>query len=153
MKRMLLSVAVVVLPVMAAAQHALVGTFAGSGDKPTVCLLRHGMYECKSCVPRYKIKADGTDQPVSGHPDYDTVAVRVVSDQKIEITNKKDGKVVATLTSTVSSDGKTLMFTFYDNSANDGWPVSGKGEAERVGKTGAELTLSPAHGELPRSTW
>ncbi|HEY0725702.1 MAG TPA: hypothetical protein VGD41_17230, partial [Pyrinomonadaceae bacterium] len=29
-----------------------------------------------------------------------------ISLTKIEITNKKDGKVVATLTSTVSSDGK-----------------------------------------------
>src|SRR5882757_5405958 len=61
--------------------------------KPDVFLLQNGMYECKSCTPPYKIKADGAGQSVSGHPYFDSVAIRVVSDHEIEETDKKDGKV------------------------------------------------------------
>jgi hypothetical protein len=93
------------------------------------------MYTCKTCVPPYTIKADGTDQSVTGHPYFDSVAIKVVNDNAIEETDKKNGKVVATSTSTVSSDGNTLMFTFNDSSnTNGGPPVTGKGEATRVAK-------------------
>ena len=69
-------------------------------------------------------------EAVSGHPYYDTIAIKVVNDHSIEETDKKNGKVVANSTSTVSSDGNTLMFTFSDSSnTNGGPPVTGKGEA------------------------
>ena len=81
------------------------------------------------------MKADGTDQPVSGHPYFDSVAIKVINDHSIEETDKKNGKVVATSTTTVSPDGKTVMFTFSDSSnTNGGPPVTGSGEATRVAK-------------------
>ena len=90
---------------------------------------------CKTCTPPYSVKADGTDQPVTGHPYYDTVVIKVVSEHEIEETHKKDGKVVSTSTVTVSSDGNTMTFTFSDSSdTNGGPPVTGKGEATRVAK-------------------
>jgi hypothetical protein len=58
--------------------------------------------------PKYRVKADGTDQKVTGHPYYDTVAVKVVDDHSVEITEKKDGKTMGTDTDTASSDGNTL---------------------------------------------
>src|ERR1035438_9028450 len=94
------------MPMLAAAQSAFDGTWkidmnkVNFPKKPDVFLLQSGMYECKSCTPPYAIKADGTDQPVSGHPYFDTVAIKVVND-KIEETDKKQGKVVSTSTSTV----------------------------------------------------
>jgi hypothetical protein len=103
--------------------------------KPDVFLLQNGMYACKTCTPPYEIKADGSDQAVSGHPYFDTVAIKVLNDHAIEETDKKGGKVVATSTSTVSSDGNTVMFEFSDSSnTNGGPPVTGKGEATRVAK-------------------
>jgi len=100
-----------------------------------VFLLQNGMYACKTCTPPYEIKADGSDQAVSGHPYIDTVAIHVVNDHAIEETDKKGGKVVATSTSTVSPDGNTVMFSFSDSSnTNGGPPVTGKGEATRVEK-------------------
>jgi hypothetical protein len=63
------------------------------------------------------------------------VAIKVVNDHEIEETDKKDGKVVANSTSTVSADDKTLNFEFSDSSnTNGGPPVTGKGEATRVAK-------------------
>lgn len=104
-------------------------------QKPDVFTLQNGMYNCKSCTPAYTIKADGTDQPVTGHPYFDTVAIKAVNDHQIQETDKKAGKVVTTSTSTVSPDGKTLNFEFTDSSDTNGKaPVRGKGEATLVAK-------------------
>jgi hypothetical protein len=128
-------------PMLASAQSQFDGTWktdmstAGFSKKPNVLLLQNGTYECKTCVPPYAIKADGSDQSVSGHPYFDTIAIKVVNDREVEMTNKKDGKVVATSTSTVSPDGKTTSFTFSDSSnTNGGPPVTGKGESILVAK-------------------
>jgi hypothetical protein len=93
------------------------------------------MYSCKTCTPPYTIKADGSDQAVTGHPYFDTVAIKVVSDHEIQETDKKGGKVVATSTTTISPDGKTAMWSFTDSSnTNGGPPVTGKGESTLVMK-------------------
>src|ERR1035438_1510451 len=92
------------------------------------------MYECKTCVPPIKIKADGQDQSVTGHPYYDTVAIKVIGDHEIEETDKKNGKTVSTSKTMVSSDGKTMTFEFSDSSNTNAAPVTGKGEETRVAK-------------------
>ena len=80
----------------------------GSGTAE-VMTLKDGLYTC-NCAPPIHIKADGTDQPISGRPDMDTMAVKVVNDHVVEQTAKKDGKVVFTRTYTVAPDGKTATF-------------------------------------------
>ena len=129
------------LPTLAMAQSAFNGTWkidmnkVDFPKKPDEYLLQNGMYECKTCAPPYKIKADGSDQSVTGHPYFDSVAIKVVSDHEIEETDKKAGKVVATSTSTVSADDKTMTSSFSDSSnTNGGPPVTGKAEATRVAK-------------------
>lgn len=142
MKKLLfVAFAALLLPTLASAQSVFDGTWkvdmnkVDFSKKPDVFLLDKGMYSCKTCTPPYTIKADGTDQPVSGHPYYDSVAIKVVSDNEIEETDKKGGNVVGTSTSTVSSDGSTLTFKFSDSSnTNGGPPVTGSGEATRVAK-------------------
>jgi glucose dehydrogenase len=143
MKKLFFSVAfaALCLPMLAAAQSLFDGTWkidmskTDFSKKPDVFLLQNGMFDCKTCVPPITVKADGTDQPVSGHPYFDTVAIKVVNDLKIEEIDKKNGKVVTTLTSSLSSDGNTLTFEFSDSSnTNGGPPVTGKGESTRVAK-------------------
>ena len=127
------------IPVLAAAQSPFDGTWKVDMNKvdfpkkPYVFSLQNGMYECKTCVPPIEVKADGMDQKVTGHPYYDTVAIKVISDHEVEETDKKDGKVVATSKMTVSPDGKTLMYEFSDSSNSNAAPVTGKGEDMRVG--------------------
>jgi hypothetical protein len=135
------ALAALLIPTAAAAQSAFDGTWkidmnnVNFPKKPDVFVLQNGTYECKTCVPPYTIKADGTDQSVSGHPYFDSAAITVVDDHKIQETDKKDGKVVATSTTTVSPDGNTLTFEFSDSSnTNGGSPVTGKGESTRVAK-------------------
>ncbi len=134
------------LPNLASAQSAFDGTWkidmnnVDFSKKPDVYLLQNGMYACKTCTPPYKIKADGSDQAVTGHPYFDTVAIKVVSDHELQETDKKGGKTVATSSTVISGDGKMATFTFTDSSdTNGGPPVTGKGESIRVmkGPTGS----------------
>src|SRR5215510_4835147 len=54
---------------------------------------------------------DGKDYPVTGIPDWDTIAWKRIDAYKIEVTRKKAGKVVSTATNVVSNDGKTRTIT------------------------------------------
>ena len=142
---LLFALAALLIPTLAMAQSVFNGTWKMDMNKvdfpkkPDEYLLQSGMYECKTCAPPYKIKADGSDQPVTGHPYFDSVAIKVVNDHEIEETDKKAGKVVTTSASTVSADGKTMTSTFSDSSnTNGGPPVTGKAEATRVAKGPAD---------------
>lgn len=127
------------MPLLATAQNAFDGTWKVNMNKvdfpkkPDVYLLQNGMFQCKTCVPPVDVKANGEDQKVTGHPYYDTVAIKVVNDHAMQETDKKAGKTVATSSMTVSADGNTLTFEFSDNSNTNGAPVTGKAEAMRVG--------------------
>ena len=111
MKKLLFAITLIV-PTMLFAQTPFDGTWVTKLDtaqlpkKPNSYLLNKGMYECGSCVPKYNVKADGTDQKVTGHPYYNTLAVKVLDDHTIEITEKKDGKTISMDTGTVSADGR-----------------------------------------------
>src|SRR5215475_4399677 len=137
---LLLLAAVLLLSGVAAAQSPFDGTWKGDlgsakfPEKPDVYVLKDGAYTCKTCAPPYTVKADGTDQKVTGHPYFDMMSVKVVDDKTIEETDKKGGKVVATSKSWVSADGNTLMFEFSDSSATNSAPVTGKGSETRVAK-------------------
>ena len=88
------------LPVLTMAQSAFDGTWKFDMSKvqfpkkPDSYLLQNGMYDCKNppCAPPYSIKADGTDQKVTGDPYVDTMSVKVIDDHNVETTGKKDGK-------------------------------------------------------------
>jgi hypothetical protein len=100
--------------------------------KPDKYSLNNNMYECLTCVPKVAVKADGSDQKVTGHPYYDTVAVHVINASSVEIIEKKDGKVMYTDTETVSTDGNMLNDKFTDNSGTQ--PVTGEVTSKRVAK-------------------
>ena len=132
----LLSVAI--LPAQASADSPFDGTWKADMSsvkmptKPDIYMLKDGMYTCKTCAPGYTIKADGSDQAVSGHPYFDTVAITVVNDHAIKETDKKNGKTVATSTTTVAPDGKTGTFEFTDSSNTNAAPVTGNGKTRQV---------------------
>jgi hypothetical protein len=125
------------IPAIAVANGPFDGTWKTRLDsmqvsgKPDVYEFSNGMYDCRSCVPPYKIKADGTDQPVPEHDYLDHQAVKISSPTSIEFTNKMAGKVTSTLTLTLSADGSkhTGKFTSYVGEK----PFSGEFTEKRVG--------------------
>lgn len=56
-------------------------------------------------------KFDGKDYAVTGDPTQDMRAYKQAGDNKLEMTVKKDGKVIATGNIVVSADGKTRTVT------------------------------------------
>jgi hypothetical protein len=118
-------------------------------QKPDVYLLQDGMYECKSCVPPIKIKADGTDQKVTGHPYFDTLNVKAVDDHNVESASKKDGKAVGTEKESISPDGNTLTVNWTYSGNPSGGTQTGTYTAKRVAKgpAGANMISGSWHTE------
>jgi len=52
-------------------------------------------------------KLDGKDYPVKGDPDRDTVALKKIDGNTLQVTNKKDGKVTNTMKIVVAKGGKS----------------------------------------------
>jgi len=140
------------MPVLAMGQSPFDGTWKTDMSsvqwpaKPDVYVLDKGMYECKSCAPPINIKADGTDQKVTGDPYSDTMSVKVIDDHNIETTNKKDGKVVATAKNSVSSDGNALTVNWTYSGNPTGGTQSGVSTSKRAAK-------GPAGANLISGSW
>jgi hypothetical protein len=61
---------------------------------------------------QFDAKFDGKDYPATGLPVGDMVSLKHVDASTIQVTQKKEGKTVMTVTSVVSKDGKTRTSTF-----------------------------------------
>ena len=60
----------------------------------------------------YTSNLDGTDSPVTGNnPNADTIAVKRIDANTLELVSKKAGKVTTTQRNVVSADGKTRTVT------------------------------------------
>lgn len=101
-------------------------------QKPDVFVLQNGMYDCKTCVPPIRIKADGQFQKVDGHPYMDMMMVKVVDDKHVEQATQKNGKPMEHETDMLSDDGKTISVDWVDTSSPTGKEVSGKTTLTRV---------------------
>lgn len=99
-------------------------------SKPAVYTLKQGIYKCSSCVPSLSIKADGTDQKVSGHSYYDMAAVQVIDARTVQFAGKLGGKPSYSNSMSVSADGTTLTETFQDMSGAQ--TVTGTQVSKRV---------------------
>jgi hypothetical protein len=84
---------------------------AGANEKPDEYLLTQGTYECRSCMPPYKVPADGHDHPVAGNARYDTVNVQVIDDRTVARIAKKQGRTITETRASVSADGNNLVET------------------------------------------
>jgi hypothetical protein len=92
--------------------------------KPDMFDITNGLYRCSSCVPEVKVKADGSDQAVTGHDYYDAVAVRVLSPTSFELANKHAGKVISSISYSVSDGGATLAAKFTDYTGSQSYSGS-----------------------------
>ena len=70
-------------------------------------------------------KFDGKPYPVKGDPGSDTVAYELRGPREFTGTTKKNGKITAKYTISVSEDGQTTTVTRYTAYAEDGKAESG----------------------------
>lgn len=98
--------------------------------EPIIFSVNNGMYDC--CVPKVHVKADGSDQPLTGQPST-TIAVKEIDPHTITIVVKREGKLVSEQMRAASEDGRTLhaKTTLYPLEGNK--PIIQEVTAERVG--------------------
>jgi len=115
----------------ATALALLVPVRASAADTRTVetFVISNGSYSCKTCKPAFTVKADGGAYPVKGAA-FDAVAIRLTGNGVTEI-HMKGGKVVTTINTSVSADGRTATTDFSDASAS-ATPARGIAVARRV---------------------
>jgi hypothetical protein len=111
---MRIAVCLLLCPATALAASAFDGTWKSRLDSmqvsgaPDAFQVVNGTYLCSSCRPVIQVPADGAPHPVSGHPYYDSVAVRVLAPNSLEIVDRKQGREVYNVTYTLSDDGTVL---------------------------------------------
>jgi hypothetical protein len=114
--------------------------------KPDVYLLQEGKFQCQTCDPVIDVKADGTDQSITGEECYDTVSIRVLNEQAIEETDKRKGRTMRTLRIEVSPSNKEANFKLTDMCNQKAEPVSVQWLAERIAPV-------PAGAHLVSGSW
>ena len=142
MKKLLLAASMVaaLAPAVSAAQSAFDGTWKADpgkitfSTKPTVLSFKDGMYDCKTCVTKTVVKTDGTDQKLEGNPYTDTLAVKIVDKNTVEMVAKKGGKQTSWSKRVVSADGNSMVLEFKNTSPNNGEVTTGKTMFKRVDK-------------------
>jgi hypothetical protein len=121
-------------------------TTAKWDQKPDEYLLQSGKYDCKSCTPPWSVPADGAFHPVTGHPYYDQVSIKVVDDKTVQQSNKLKGRDVGGATLKVAADGNTLGIDFRDTTVENAPPSTGHVEETRVG-------AAPAGAHVISGSW
>jgi hypothetical protein len=89
------------------ASKSQVRTYSQSGQSITLVIKTVGA-DGKEMTSQTTYQLDGKDYPVTGTPNYDSLAVTQVDGNTVNFTAKKAGKVVQTGSRTVSKDGRTL---------------------------------------------
>ena len=131
MKKVLVVAVFALMPAMVAAQSPFDGTWktdVASIDfpaKPSVYVFKDGMYECKTCATKILVKTDGKDQKVEGDPYVDTLAVKIIDKNNLEMIGKKGGKVVSRSKIAVSIDGNSMKREYANNSAVNAEVIKG----------------------------
>lgn len=101
----------------AASGSWVVAKFADLSDNATEVTYKidGGMLSMSSPAGQsYQAKLDGTEAPYKGDPGITSVTVKQAGKNAIIETDKRDGKVIAILKSTVSADGKSMNVVFDD---------------------------------------
>jgi hypothetical protein len=81
--------------------------YSQSGDKITLDMTTTGA-DGKEVTTHTTYQLNGQDFPVTGTPDYDSLAAKRIGANSAEFVMKKGGKEIGTTSRTVSKDGKTL---------------------------------------------
>jgi len=71
----------------------------------------------------YSAKYDGKDYPMLGLPSSDTITIKKINASTFDTTNKKEGKLIQTIRSVVSKDGRTRT-TYWNGKDAEGKDIS-----------------------------
>ena len=82
----------------------------------------------------FTAKSDGKDTSVPGNPAFNQVELRRINKKQSEVTEKKDGAVVATIRVKLSTDGNELTITTANKGHADQITVWTRGDGAKIAK-------------------
>jgi hypothetical protein len=82
----------------------------------------------------FTAKADGHEAAVPGNPAFNQIVLHRIDKKQVEVTEKKDGAVVATLSSKFSTDGNELAITTVSRGHADQTTVWARSGGAKAGK-------------------
>ena len=85
-------------------------TYAQTADGTTLTINGVGA-DGSTISGQSTFKYDGKDYAITGSPDFDTLALKRVNGSTVTSVQKKNGKVVASTTRTISAHGKVLTLS------------------------------------------
>ncbi|MCF8167497.1 MAG: hypothetical protein K9K38_00095 [Rhodoferax sp.] len=105
---------IVLLPLLATAQSAIDGRWRSKDSDEIVSFRTESgsVTMAASSGVGYTAKLDGSDAPVKGDKDVDTVSVVMLDNGTLVETNKKSGKEWLTMRMQVDSSGRTAKVTW-----------------------------------------
>ena len=121
------------------AQSPFAGTWKTNLDQsqfssaPFTFSVSNGRYECATCVPKIEVKADGSDQPLSGLLHY-TIAVNEIDSHTVRVVTKRDGKKFSEQICTAAEGGRTLHVKTTNHLLEGDEPRMWEAEWERIGE-------------------
>lgn len=125
MKTMLLVLAALLLPSLPAhaADSPLHGIWRVQVDslqasRTHAFAIQDGRYTCLSCSPAFSIPADGAFHPVPAGPSREELAVLVIDARQVQVTERKNGRLIANSIYRVSEDGAVTRAEHQDHSGN-----------------------------------
>jgi hypothetical protein len=125
-------------PVAALAETPFAGTWEVQPElttfsqRPLGLLIDRGVYKRTSCAPDDQVPADGAFHPIIGDPWVETMSVRVLDKNRVEVTQEIAGSATWRGTYNVAKDGRTMQLKF--ENARAAKPVSGTIEFARDGE-------------------
>jgi hypothetical protein len=144
MMRVLLFVALLG-PTLALADIPMAGTWVMQPESTTFgethpldLMIERGGFRRSGCGTPIEVPTDGTDTPVKDQPLFDTLAVKIVNQRRVDIVQKLAGRLVWKGVYTVSKDQSSMVVQFHDARASTA--VSGSIQYLRQGNL-----LSGAH--------
>ena len=114
--------------------------------EPETSLLLEGVYECTSCRPPYRVPADGCLHPVSGDPGTDARQVRIVHPRRVDLIERKNGRIVRVRRILVSRDGTSRTIEWLDRTSPKAPRLAGKLIQKRSGR-------APVAGHAISGSW
>jgi hypothetical protein len=107
--------------------------------RPLGFMIERGTYKRTSCVPNPEVPADGRDQSIAGDPLIQSMSVRLLDADRVEVVQKMAGKLLWKGLYTVAKDQKSMTLKYQDHRASNA--VSGTIQFAREGAVVANAHL------------
>jgi hypothetical protein len=108
-------------PILSYAETPFAGTWVAQPEltayslRPLSFMIEGGTYKRTSCVPTPEVRTDGNEHDVLGDPFVQSMSVRLLDANRVEVAQKVAGRLVWKGIYTVGKDGNSMVLKYDDH--------------------------------------